>query len=38
MATFAGPADKGVYSPSVQQTLYFIGRAVLSAVPSIANV
>lgn len=30
VAAFAGPADTGVYSPSVQQTLYDMGRAVIT--------
>ena len=29
MDIFAGPADTGVYSPSVQQTVHAIGTAVL---------
>jgi urate oxidase len=29
--TFAGPSDKGVYSPSVQKTLYEMGKAALLA-------
>jgi urate oxidase len=33
--TFAGPADKGTYSNSVQQTMYEMGVATLKAVPAI---
>jgi urate oxidase len=31
IVTFAGPADTGVYSPSVQQTLYLMGVAALTS-------
>jgi len=33
--TFAGPAETGVFSPSVQQTLYDTEKRVLEAVPEI---
>ena len=36
--TFAGPSDKGVYSKSVQQTLYQMAGAALKADGSIDNV
>ena len=29
ISTFAGPSDTGVYSASVQQTLYDMGKAAL---------
>ena len=35
---FFGPPDKGVYSPSVQNTLYLIGQAVLKQVSSVKQV
>lgn len=35
---FAGPADKGVPSPSVQQTCYQMGSAVLTGVASVVEV
>uniref|UniRef100_A0A7S4JP02 Uricase n=1 Tax=Paramoeba aestuarina TaxID=180227 RepID=A0A7S4JP02_9EUKA len=36
--TFAGPADKGVYSSSVQQTIYEIGKQALKSIPEIENI
>ena len=36
--TFAGPADTGAYSGSVQQTLYEMGRNSLTKVREIENV
>lgn len=36
--TFAGPADKGIYSPSVQQTLYFMACAGLQVAPAVEQV
>ena len=36
--TLVGPADTGVYSKSVQETLYNMGQAVLEAEPSISSV
>lgn len=36
--TFVGPADTGIYSKSVQQTLYKMGESVLEAEPSITAV
>ncbi len=36
--TFAGPADKGVYSPSVQETLYLMGAAAVKKVSAIDDV
>lgn len=38
MGVFAGPADSGVPSPSVQSTCYKMGSAVLAAVPSVTEV
>lgn len=35
---FAGPADKGVYSVSVQQTLYDMGTGLLAKVPSVDKI
>lgn len=35
---FAGDADKGIYSPSVQQTIYDCGVAVLSRFPEIDRI
>lgn len=35
---FAGPADTGVASPSVQHTCFQMGSAILAAVPSISEV
>lgn len=37
-ATFFGPADKGVYSPAVQKTLYDMAKAVLASVPEVEEV
>lgn len=31
--TFFGPPDSGVYSPSVQNTLFLMGKAVLNRSP-----
>jgi len=36
--TFAGPADVGVYSASVQQTLYEMGKSALLKVPAVASI
>jgi hypothetical protein len=36
--TFAGPSDKGVYSKSVQQTLYLMAGAALKADASVDQV
>lgn len=36
--TFAGPSDKGVYSKSVQQTLYLMAEAALKAESSVEKV
>lgn len=36
--TFTGPADKGIYSKSVQETLYMMACDALKAVDSIDNV
>lgn len=36
--TFAGPADSGVYSKSVQETLYLMGSAALKAVDGVEEV
>jgi urate oxidase len=33
--TFAGPASTGVFSPSVQNTLYLTERNVLSTIPQV---
>lgn len=35
---FAGPADKGVPSPSVQYTCFQMGSAILAAVSTVAEV
>ena len=35
---FAGPADVGVYSSSVQQTLYDMGKSALHTVPQISQI
>jgi len=35
---FAGPADKGIYSPSVQQTQYLTQRKILLSTPEIDEV
>jgi len=35
---FAGPADKGVYSVSVQQTLYDMGTGLLAKVPGVDKI
>ncbi len=35
---FAGPADKGLYSASVQQTIHQIGTAVLARFPLLASI
>ena len=34
----AGPARGGVYSPSVQATLYGMGRAALSSAPGVESI
>jgi len=36
--TFFGPADVGVYSPSVQNTLYLMAKEVLTRFPDISSV
>jgi urate oxidase len=36
--TFFGPPDVGVYSPSVQNTLYLMGKEVLSRFPDISSI
>lgn len=36
--TFFGPADKGVFSPSVQNTLYLMAQAVLDRFPEVGSV
>ncbi|KAH0469301.1 hypothetical protein IEQ34_002533 [Dendrobium chrysotoxum] len=36
--TFFGPPNSGVYSPSVQNTLYLMGAAVLNRFPDIASI
>jgi urate oxidase len=36
--TFYGPAKGGVYSPSVQSTLYLMATAVLSRVPDVSSI
>ncbi|GAA0158696.1 hypothetical protein LIER_38712 [Lithospermum erythrorhizon] len=36
--TFFGSPDEGVYSPSVQRTLYLMGKAVLGRFPDISSV
>lgn len=36
--TFAGPADRGVYSPSVQETLYLMGVDAIKAESSINDI
>ncbi|CAL4946437.1 unnamed protein product [Urochloa decumbens] len=36
--TFFGPADVGVYSPSVQNTLYLMGKEVLTRFPDISSI
>ena len=38
MSTFAGPADVGVFSPSVQMTLYEMGRSALQVQPAIDRI
>jgi urate oxidase len=38
LKTFAGPSDKGVYSPSVQETLYKMGREAIKAETSIGEI
>lgn len=38
LARFAGPYDKGEYSPSVQKTLYDIQVHTLSQVPEVCLV
>lgn len=35
---FAGPADKGIFSPSVQNTLYLIEKLALDSVPEISYI
>ncbi|KAH6802419.1 uricase / urate oxidase / nodulin 35 [Perilla frutescens var. frutescens] len=36
--TFFGPAKRGVYSPSVQSTLYDMAKAVLARVPEVSSI
>ncbi|KAF9597448.1 hypothetical protein IFM89_018894 [Coptis chinensis] len=36
--TFFGPPNEGVYSPSVQSTLYHMARAVLNRFPDVASI
>eukprot|EP00601_Ochromonadales_sp_CCMP2298_P003290 CAMPEP_0173181856 /NCGR_PEP_ID=MMETSP1141-20130122/7515_1 /TAXON_ID=483371 /ORGANISM="non described non described, Strain CCMP2298" /LENGTH=336 /DNA_ID=CAMNT_0014104887 /DNA_START=26 /DNA_END=1037 /DNA_ORIENTATION=- len=36
--TFAGPADKGVYSKSVQQTLLQMANAALAVAPAVSSI
>ena len=36
--TFSGPSDTGVASPSVQQTMFLMGEALLQASPCLSNV
>ncbi|KAL0299116.1 UNVERIFIED_CONTAM: Uricase [Sesamum radiatum] len=36
--TFFGPVKGGVYSPSVQSTLYYMAKAVLARVPDVSSV
>ncbi|KAK1421180.1 hypothetical protein QVD17_23333 [Tagetes erecta] len=38
MDTFFGPPKEGVYSPSVQATLYYMGKAVLGRFPDISSI
>lgn len=38
VSTFFGPPATGVYSPSVQYTLFQMGKAALEAVPALAEV
>lgn len=38
LKTFFGPADRGVYSKSVQETMYTMGNAVLAAVSEIPEI
>lgn len=33
---FAGPAEKGVFSPSVQNTLYLVEKSALDSIPEVA--
>lgn len=35
LEVFAGPADKGIFSASVQNTLYLIARSSLAAIPQL---
>lgn len=38
LETFAGPADKGVFSPSVQNTLYLAEKGALAQIPQIDRI
>jgi len=38
LSIFAGPPETGVYSPSVQETIYQIGQAVLKRYAAIASI
>uniref|UniRef100_S4RB85 Uricase n=1 Tax=Petromyzon marinus TaxID=7757 RepID=S4RB85_PETMA len=38
LETFAGPPDTGVYSPSVQHTLYLAGQCVLRSLPHVEDI
>ena len=37
LKTFAGPAETGVFSPSVQNTLHLTERLVLDSVPQVGQ-
>ncbi|CAN0045457.1 unnamed protein product [Lampetra fluviatilis] len=38
LEAFAGPPDTGVYSPSVQHTLYLAGQSVLQSLPHVEDI
>ena len=37
LKVFAGPADKGVFSPSVQNTLHLAEKLVLDSIPEVSR-
>ena len=38
VSTFFGPPEKGVYSASVQRTLFLMGAAALRAAPALSSI
>lgn len=38
LEVFAGPADRGIYSPSVQNTLHLTEKQILDLVPEVCQI